>query len=112
MSITYSWDIMSLQVEDSTDADGQAVSNSICVVEWNYIGTRDDGETAMFPGTARFSPENVSSEDFIPFENLTEEIVIGWLENSPFVDLEMARSQIDAEFVLRQQRRVNKPWEA
>jgi len=44
-------------------------------------GTDVDGNQANFDGSTPFSAVNIPFEDYIPFNQLTEDIVIGWVRN-------------------------------
>ena len=69
---TYNWNTTSLYTET---IDGQ--SDFVVIVNYEVVGV--DGEyTASLSNTARISTELVS--EFIPFADLTNEIVIGWVQ--------------------------------
>jgi len=54
--------------------------NGVVIAHWNCTGT--DGEyTARNYGTVNFTPDPTKT-DFIPFDDLTEEIVVGWVKDS------------------------------
>jgi hypothetical protein len=70
----YIWNVTQLYTETIE-------GNTDYVVIANYITTGIDGEyTASLSGTAQFSTADVTT--FIPYEDLTEEIVIGWIKES------------------------------
>jgi hypothetical protein len=70
----YIWNVTQLYTETIE-------GNTDYVVIANYITTGIDGEyTASLSGTAQFSTADVTV--FIPYEDLTEEIVIGWIKES------------------------------
>ncbi|NDC96556.1 hypothetical protein EB077_14725, partial [bacterium] len=47
---------------------------------WKKIGTDQDGITGEFSGATPFDPEQVDPNNFISFENLTEDQVLGWIK--------------------------------
>ena len=54
--------------------------NGVVIAHWNCVGT--DGEyTARNYGTVSFTPDPAKT-DFVPFDDLTEEIVVGWVKES------------------------------
>jgi hypothetical protein len=71
------------------------------VVTASYNTTGIDGEfTASLSGTTQFSTADVT--EFIPYEDLTEEIVIGWIKESlgenGIISIEACiQGQIDSE---------------
>jgi hypothetical protein len=70
----YIWNVTQLYTETIE-------GNTDYVVIVDYITTGIDGEyTASLSGTAQFSTADVTV--FIPYADLTEEIVIGWIKES------------------------------
>jgi hypothetical protein len=77
MAITYTESIRedSVGIYPSAElADGTTVTNYIIQLVMDLVGTDDDsGATASHPLTVRLTaPEDKSSADYIPFEDLTE----------------------------------------
>jgi hypothetical protein len=73
MAIVYTWKI--LQMDRNVADDG------VVVAHWSCLGKDEVTEnTDRVYGSVSFTP-NPESPDFIPYENLTEEIVLGWLWN-------------------------------
>ena len=69
--INYVWTITSLYTLQHPDPDYVVIAN------WTCTGT--DGEyTASMNGSTQFVA-NPDQTDFIPYDELTEEIVIGWV---------------------------------
>lgn len=77
MSITYTWKILELRVRN----EGPNL-NAVVQSFWQKIGTDEDGNEGIFDGATPFSASNVPPGEFIPFEDLTEEIVLGWIKNN------------------------------
>ena len=75
---TYTWTIESLYTQTiANEAD--------YVVIANYLVVGVDGEySAYLTNLAQFSTDNV--ETFIPYEDLTNEIVVGWVQSVLGVD--------------------------
>lgn len=76
MAVTYSWTVTGLR----TRTEGNNV-DSVIQTHWKCVGTDEHGHSATFIGATPFTSENVSAEDFVPFEQLTEEIVLGWIQD-------------------------------
>jgi hypothetical protein len=54
-------------------------SDYVVQTYWNKIGTDENGITGMFAGATPFDP-NPDQPDFIPYDQLTQEIVLGWIQ--------------------------------
>ena len=74
MANTYSWDCSTVDTYPSQDELADVVYN----VHWRLTGTDESGEhsaTVIGTQTVEVDPDN-----FIAFEDLTNEIVTGWVE--------------------------------
>ena len=75
---TFTWKVISLYTE--TIAGEQ---NYVVIANYEVVGV--DGQyTSSIKDSARFSTANVDS--FIPYEDLTNDIVIGWIQSLLGVD--------------------------
>lgn len=75
---TYTWAVTTLYTE-TIEGD----SNYVVIANYTVLGV--DGEyTASLSNMARFSTESVTP--FIPYADLTEAIVIGWIQEDLGVD--------------------------
>ena len=75
---TYNWAVTALYTET---IDGE--SNYVVISNYGVLGV--DGEyEASLSNIARFSTESVS--EFIPYADLTNEIVVGWIQEDLGVD--------------------------
>ena len=89
---TYNWVISQL---DCLPQDG-TLKDFVVVCHWRRQANEVvDGKeyNADVYGTQSFSPDNV--ENFIPYEDLTFDIVCGWLESS--MDMEALDSNLDTQ---------------
>jgi hypothetical protein len=75
---TYNWNVTALYTE--TIAGEQ---NYVVIANYEVVGT-DGTYSASLSNIARFSTENV--DNFTPYEDLTNEIVIGWIQDELGVD--------------------------
>jgi hypothetical protein len=75
---TYNWNVTALYTE--TIAGEQ---NYVVIANYEVVGV-DGTYTASLSNIARFSTENV--DNFTPYEDLTNEIVIGWIQAELGVD--------------------------
>jgi hypothetical protein len=85
----YSWRINQL---DCTPAVGSLV-NYISTIHWSFIASRQSKQ-GIINGTVSY-PESPKELDFIPFEKITKEEVISWLESS--LDMEALKDAADNE---------------
>jgi hypothetical protein len=84
----YAWDFV--QLECKKESEGQ--QDVVFVVHWRFTGS-EDGFSSSVIGTSNFHYEEGSP--FIPFANLTESDVQGWVESK--VDLDDMKAQVSAE---------------
>jgi len=74
MAITYTWSVTGIKVTNVGDKTKYVVQTY-----WNKTGTDENGNTGTFNGATPFAP-NADQSDFIPFDQLTHEIVLGWIQ--------------------------------
>ena len=80
MAVTYTWEVTSLKTKNETLGDGVVLPNAICQTYWKKIGTDERGNEGSFSGATPFSADNLTEENFLQFDVLTEEIVLGWIQ--------------------------------
>jgi hypothetical protein len=76
MSITYTWKVSSLKKTNTSNLNDVIIQTS-----WNKIGTDEDGNTGFFPGSSEFQLDTVDPDNFISYDDLTEEIILGWVQS-------------------------------
>ena len=86
MAITYTWSISNMEHEIS---DGAVIT-----AHWYCLGTDAAGISARSYGSTSYTPDP-SAAGFIPYADLTEEIVLGWLHGS--VDKDATEASIAAK---------------
>jgi hypothetical protein len=84
------------------------LQNAIVYVNWTISGKDDDGNYASYDNSTTFDLEGADSENFIAYDNLTEEIVTNWVTDiigfeTDSLQWENIKSIIDREL----QRRYN-----
>ena len=88
MAITYSYQIHELKAVPTVGDLEQVITE----VRYAYIGTDENNITSTYPGrTALPTPD---SEEFTSIEELTEELVVEWLEAN--ADLNIMKQAIEA----------------
>jgi len=76
MSITYKWRVTGLKVKDENDN-----ANAVVQVYWEKKGIDENGICASFNGVSPFTSTTIpEGSEFIPLEELTEEIVLEWVQ--------------------------------
>jgi len=73
--LTYTWAITSLK----KTSDG-AIEDAIVQTHWTCTGTDEDGDSGTFNGATPFPLSEVNPDNFIPYAELTEADVIGWVQ--------------------------------
>jgi|TARA_Y100000052_G_C2947335_1_gene84772 hypothetical protein len=79
----FKWHISQMDSKIKETIDGQELQNVVNVVHWRYDATLNDYETEVY-GALELNGANPN--DFILYENLTKNDVIGWLEAGLDVD--------------------------
>ena len=76
MAITYTWKINSVKVRNEG-------SNTDAVVQvyWKKIGTDEQGNFGEVNDMTMFTSVDVPEGEFIPFDQLTEATVLGWIRS-------------------------------
>ena len=67
------WKISNVKVYNTLDGN----SDVIYLVNYNVTATDDNGNVYVLPEEAMIDTSSIT--DFIPFEDLTEEVVLGWV---------------------------------
>jgi hypothetical protein len=76
MAITYTWKVTSLK----TKTEG-ANQDAVVQTYWQKTGTDESGNTGTFSGATPFTSTTMTNGNtFIPFSQLTEEIVLTWIK--------------------------------
>jgi len=78
MAITYTWKVTDMKVRNQ-DIESTTYEKTVVQTFWEKTGTDENGNTGMFAGATPFDYKPESST-FIPFSELNEEIVVGWIQ--------------------------------
>ena len=90
MANTYKWTINALDAKVAVE-DGN--ENVVYTVHWGYSATDETGEhSASSIGTHGVEYD---ADNFTAYEDLTEEMVIGWLEDG--MDVDSMKANLDAQ---------------
>lgn len=77
MAYTYEWKIKNLKKA----VNANDLSDVIIGTQWIVTAVNENGYSASFNGATPFKVADVDPNNFTPFEDLTEETVIGWIKN-------------------------------
>lgn len=76
MAITYTWKVTSVK----TKTEG-ANQNAVVQTYWTKTGTDEDGHSGTFSGATPFTTVGMpEGYEFVPFDQLTEEMVLSWIQ--------------------------------
>lgn len=73
--MVYTWEVTDMK---TINTDG--VENAVIQTYWKKTGTDEAGNEGTFSGATPFKASSINPEDFIPYDQLTEEIVLGWIQ--------------------------------
>jgi hypothetical protein len=75
MDFTYTWAVTSLTTATISD-----LPNVVLNVKWTLTGTEADGDFGVFNGATPLTTNDITSETFVPFNELTEELILSWIK--------------------------------
>ena len=78
---TWTWEVTSLKRKDQVNSEGATLTGAVTQTFWKVTGTDSEGNTGEFSGATPFTAESVPAGSFVAFEDLTEETVLGWIQN-------------------------------
>lgn len=76
MGYTYEWSVTGIKKANSDD-----INDAIIGTRWRVICTDEDGNTGQFDGATPFDLNTIDTENFTPYQDLTQEQVLGWVKN-------------------------------
>lgn len=79
MSLTYTWKLKSFKKQDNPSIQ---LNDIIVQTHWELTGTDEDGNSGTFSGATPFDPEVADPENFTEYAALTENQVIGWIQDT------------------------------
>lgn len=78
--LNFKWEILGLHKYTGTD-----IENAVIALSWIVNGTNEDGIFGAYFGDSNFNVSSINDEEFVSYEDLTEEIVLKWVKDD--VDL-------------------------
>lgn len=74
--MNYTWQLTSLKRKDTSE-----LKNIVVQTHWKKIGTDENGNTGEFSGATPFDLSSVDPNNFTSYEDLTEEMILGWIQS-------------------------------
>jgi hypothetical protein len=78
----YTWKIIKYRTRDEVNADGITLSDSVVSVDWKKTGTALNGVSSRYIGTTDISAASTAVADFVSLTDITEDHLIGWVQES------------------------------
>ena len=111
MAITYTWKLTSLK-----KIDKHGLEEAIFQTYWKKIGTDSDGIEGEFTGATPFDIAKVDPNEYIPYSELTEEMVLGWIksvvvnEYETHVNAQIQKQIDDKKYTVAEVQADSMPW--
>jgi hypothetical protein len=80
--MTYTWQVINLITRTELSSDGVSLPEAVVNIHWRRSGVDGDGNTASINGYAPLDASNVLAANFVGFNDLTEDVVTGWLDST------------------------------
>ena len=94
MANTYKWKINALDAKiQENDLD-----NVIYTIHWSFIGQDNSEEPVSASSIGTLGVQYTEENPFIPYEDLTKEDVVGWLEEG--LDVDSMKENLDRKIEL------------
>jgi hypothetical protein len=77
MALTYEWKIT--QIKKTTN---DSVDNAIVGTRWEVKGIDENGNEGLFTGATPFTLDQIDPDNFIPYSELTEDVVLDWIKTT------------------------------
>lgn len=71
----YTW-----KVTDMKTVNADNVQNVVVQTSWTKTGVDDKGNEGVFSGATPFAISTIDPTSFVPFDELTEAEVLGWIQ--------------------------------
>jgi hypothetical protein len=104
--MTYTWKITGVKTVDT-----DSVTDAVIQTYWEKTGTDENGNEGTFSGATPFSQSSINPENFVPYAQLTEEIVLGWIQGVVVGNYqEHVNEQIQKQIDAKNTKQPNLPW--
>ena len=89
MVLSYTWKIKSIKKQDEPSLQ---LDDIVVQIYWECTGTDENNISGTYHGATSWFAWQADAENFIPYNDLTEADVIGWVENA--VNMSLINEQI------------------
>lgn len=104
--MTYTWKITGVKTIDTGD-----VTDGVIQTYWEKTGTDENGNEGTFTGATPFPQSTINPETFVPYTELTEEIVLGWIQGVVVGSYEQhVNDQIQKQIDAKNIKQPDLPW--
>ena len=104
--MTYTWKVTGVKTVDTDSA-----TDAVVQTYWQKIGTDEQGNQGIFPGATPFLQSSINPENFVPYAQLTEEIVLGWIQAVVVGDYEeQVNEEIQKQIDAKNTKTPSLPW--
>lgn len=109
--MNYTWSITSVQKADTGDLSGVIIQT-----RWSCTGTDENGHTGTFHGATPFDINAVDPTNFTPFDELTEQQVLSWIQGVVIgtywehVEQQIAKQVLASKAVISEVTQNELPW--
>jgi hypothetical protein len=111
MSMTYTWEVTSIQTKDETNTDKATNKDAVIQTRWKKVGTDSNGNKGEFAGATPLTSVNTSASDFKALADLKEEDVLGWIKAQVTGDYEThVNAQIQKQIDDMAIKETDLPW--
>jgi hypothetical protein len=77
MGYTYEWKLTGLKKSHGPGG----IESAVIGTQWKVTGINENGLSGSFNGATPFDLKQIETGSFIPYEQLSEEVVISWIKN-------------------------------
>lgn len=104
----YTYKITELKTSTIND-----IENVVTQTYWTLTGIDENENVGTFNGATPFNNSTVTGSTFVSFDNLTEDIVIGWIKNiveKNSTYFNHIKEQIDIQILNKTNKEAKIPW--
>jgi hypothetical protein len=106
MAVTYTWAVTEISTTNTSELQEVVVKTM-----WTKTGTDDAGNSGVFVGATPFTASSVTPGTFVPFNELTQEIVLSWIQSIVVGEYEIhVNKQIDNDIAAKKLAEQPLPW--
>ena len=111
MSMTYTWEVTSIQTKDETNTDNATNKDAVIQTRWKKTGKDSDGNEGSFVGATPLTSVNTSASEFKALSELKEEDVLEWIKSQVTGDYEVhVNAQIQKQIDEKAIKNPDMPW--